>query len=91
MYMKINGTFTIREVAGEILVIPVGSTALELNGMIILNPVSKVIWEQLERGTTFEQILMSVTDMFEVDPPEAKSDIEEFLDILRKQNLLKEG
>lgn len=89
--MKINGTFTIREVAGEILVIPVGSTALELNGMIILNPVSKVIWEQLEKGTTFGQILTAVTDIFEVDSSEAEADIEEFLDELRKQNLLTEG
>ena len=42
--MKLRGTFTIREVAGEIIAIPVGNTALELNGMIILNPVSRLIW-----------------------------------------------
>ena len=60
--MKLNGTFTHREVAGEILVIPVGKTALTLNGMIILNPVSKVIWECLEMGAEREQMLAAVTD-----------------------------
>ena len=80
--MKLNGTFTLREVAGEILVIPVGKTALTLNGMIILNPVSKVIWECLETG--------AVTDSFEVSEQEARSDLDEFIEELRKQDLLSE-
>ena len=32
--MKIKGEFLVREVAGEIIVIPVGRTALDFNGMI---------------------------------------------------------
>lgn len=86
--MKINGTFTLREVAGEILVIPVGETSLQLNGMIILNPVSKVLWERLEKGATADELLTAVTDLFEVNPKEAEADIAEFLDSLRQQKLL---
>lgn len=88
--MKLNGTFTLREVAGEILVIPVGKTALILNGMIILNPVSKVIWECLEKGAAYEEILKAVTDSFEVSEQEARSDLDEFIEELRKQDLLSE-
>lgn len=89
--MKLNGTFTIREVAGEILAIPVGKTALELNGMIILNPVSRLIWECLEKGAVREEILNAVTEAFEVDPREAERDIGEFLNELKKQDLLAES
>lgn len=88
--MRLNGTFTLREVAGEILVIPVGKTALELNGMIILNPVSKVIWECLEKGASEEALLTAVLDRFEVESAEAKADIDEFLEELRRQKLLAE-
>lgn len=88
--MKLKGTFTIREVAGEILAIPVGRTALELNGMIILNPVSQVIWKQLEMGTSLQALVGAVTDLFQVDPQEAEADIVEFLAELRKQDLLDE-
>lgn len=88
--MKLNGTFTLREVAGEILVIPVGKTALTLNGMIILNPVSKVIWECLEKGAEYEQILKAVTDAFEVSEQEARADLNEFIEELRNQELLSE-
>ena len=88
--MKLNGTFTLREVAGEILVIPVGKTALTLNGMIILNPVSRVIWECLEKSVEYEEILKAVTDSFEVSEQEARSDLDEFIEELRKQDLLSE-
>ena len=88
--MKLNGTFTLREVAGEILVIPVVKTALTLNGMIILNPVSRVIWECLEKSVEYEEILKAVTDSFEVSEQEARSDLDEFIEELRKQDLLSE-
>ena len=86
--MKLNGTFTLREIAGEILVIPVGKTALNLNGMIILNPVSKVIWECLEKEATREELLTAVCDAFEVETADAEQDLDEFLEELRKQDLL---
>ena len=86
--MKLNGTFTLREIAGEILVIPVGQTALDLNGMIVLNPVSRVIWECLEKGTDREQLLKAILDRFDVDESVAKEDIESFLSELSAQKLL---
>lgn len=88
--MKLNGTFTLREIAGEILVIPVGQTALELNGMIILNPVSRVIWDCLETGTSPEAILAAVTAKFDVTEDEAREDIASFLSELERNNLITE-
>lgn len=88
--MKIKGTFTLRQVAGEILAIPVGASALQLNGMIILNPVSKVIWECLEKGTTEEEILTTVTDLFDVEPDVAKEDVAAFLAVLIENKLIDE-
>ena len=89
--MKINGTFTLREVAGEILVIPVGETALQMNGMIILNPVSKVIWECLEKEADSEQIVQAVLQQFDVAAEDAAADVAEFLNQMRQQELLCEN
>lgn len=88
--MKLRGTFTIREVAGEIIAIPVGNTALELNGMIILNPVSRLIWEKLEKGSDVEQILDAMTEAFEVDRQVAAQDLQEILDELSGQGMLED-
>ena len=88
--MKIRGQFTLREVAGEVLVVPMGETALSLNGMIILNGVSKVIWEALEPGATQEELLQRILDEFDVPQKTAEEDLASFLEDLRKQNLIEE-
>ena len=60
--MKIKGEFIMRELVGEILLVPVGQTALQFNGMITLNPVSAQIWRSLEQGAPYEEILRSILD-----------------------------
>ena len=52
--MKLSGEFVVRQVMDDIVAIPVGKTALQLNGMILLNDVSRIIWTCLEQGTTLE-------------------------------------
>ena len=86
--MKLRGEFVLRQVMDDIVVIPVGQTALGLNGMILLNDVSKVIWECLEQETDLERIVTAVTESFEVAEQEARTDILGFLDQLRKMNML---
>ena len=88
--MKLSGEFVVRQVVDTIVAVPVGETALRLNGMILLNEVSKTIWEQLERGVELSQLLRAVTDAFEVSAEEAQADILEFCDKLRKMQLLEE-
>ena len=86
--MKIKGEFILRQVMDNIVAIPVGATALQLNGMIMLNEVSQVIWQQLTEGAELEQITQAVTQAFEVSSEEARQDIIEFTQKLRAAGLL---
>ena len=88
--MKLHGEFVVRQVMDNIVAIPVGQTALQLNGMILLNDVSKIIWDCLERGTNLEDAVKAVTDAFDVSADEAQADITEFCDKLRELQLLEE-
>ena len=88
--MKLRGEFVVRQVMDSIVAIPVGQTALRLNGMLLLNDVSKTIWDCLEQGAALADIVTAVTDSFAVSPEEAESDILEFLDKLRAAQLLEE-
>ena len=88
--MKLCGEFVVRQVMDNIVAIPVGQTALHLNGMILLNDVSKIIWDCLEQGTNLESAVKAVTDAFDVSADEARTDISEFCDKLRKLQLLEE-
>lgn len=88
--MKLRGEFLVRQVMDHIVAVPVGQTLLQINGMIMLNDVSKVIWDCLEQETNLEDIVTTLTDQFAVSEQEARADIMVFLDKLRTMQLLDE-
>lgn len=88
--MKIRGEFVVRQVLDSFVAVPIGQTALQLNGMVMLNEVSRVIWTCLEQETTVGDIVAAVTAAFEVDAAEAEADVLAFLDQLRDAQLLEE-
>ena len=88
--MKLCGEFVVRTVLDDVVAIPVGETALRFNGMIMLNAVSHIIWQCLQIDVTLDDVVQAVTENFEVSEEEASADIVEFLDKLRKVQLLEE-
>lgn len=88
--MKLKNEMLLREVAGEIVAIPVGKTALNFNGMICLNEVGAEIWKGLQEEQSKEEILERILQEFEVSREEAAADLEEFLQQLRHNDLLEE-
>ena len=88
--MKLKGEFVLREVAGEIIVIPVGKTALNFNAMICINAVGAEIWKGLQEEKTKEEILQSILQEFNVSREEATGDLDIFLHQLRENNLLED-
>lgn len=85
----VKGNYTLRQIAGEYLAIPINNEAGEDANIVILNPVSQIIWNKLETGSTFDEILDAVMKEFNVEKEEATTDIKEFLAGLEQANLLK--
>lgn len=81
--MKINGEFLLREVVGETVLVPVGKTALEYNGMIIINETGAFIWKALEQELGEQEILKKMMETFDVEEAEAAADLREFLNNLK--------
>lgn len=88
--MKLCGEYIVRKVMDDVVALPVRQTALGRNDMILLNDVSKMIWDCLERGADVEEIVSAVTDAFEVSAHEARTDIVEFCSQLRSLQLLED-
>ena len=86
--MKINAEFVKREVAGEHLLVPVGKTTLDLNGMLTLNEVGAFLWDRLPDAEDEAALVDAVLGEYEADRPEVERDVAEFLDSLRKLNIL---
>lgn len=86
---SLKGTYVLRQIAGEYLAVPISNEAGEDANIVILNPVSQVIWGKLETGATFDEILDEVMKEFSVEKEEVTKDINEFLEGLKQANLLK--
>ena len=86
--MKIKGEFVLRELAGDYILVPIGPSALELNGMITLNEIGVYIWKKLESGCNYDQLLTDITDEYDVTHDVAKRDLDEFLLQLQQANIV---
>ena len=80
--------FVVREVAGETLLIPVGTATLSLNGMVVLNGCGKFLWEQLPGAESEASLVEALLNEYDVDRATASQDVREFLDSLRKHDII---
>lgn len=80
--MKIVKELILREVAGDTILVPVGSTVLDNNGLFVLNSVSADIWKLLSQGKQPEEVIAAMTEMYDAPPEVIRADTLEFVDYL---------
>ena len=74
-----------REIEGEIVVLDLaGSTYLSVNR------VGTVLWPELVRGSSREELVGRLTEVFDVAPAVARRDLDAFLAALAGRGLLQE-
>lgn len=88
--MKIKKGFTVRNIAGSNIVVPVGNAGDIFNGMITLNDSGAFFWNALLEDTTVDEVVKKVTSEYEVDEKKAKADVEKFVALLKENNLIEE-
>lgn len=77
--MKRSSDFLMRDVAGSLVVVPVGAAVSAFPGMITLNAVGAFIWELLETEQTVESLARALMERYEVDETTATADVEAFV------------
>ena len=86
--LKLDKEYVLRQIGDDYVIVPVGKAALDFNGMITVNETGAFLWEQLVEGTNKEELLRTMLETYEVTQEEAERDIDEFLDVLYKNNIL---
>ena len=77
-----------RTIGNDHVLVPLGKTALDTNGLFILNELAAFIWDLLPTVQTEEEILRAVLAEYEVSEDVARNDIAQFLNELRKMNII---
>lgn len=77
-----------REIAGDTILVPVGSSLYDSNGLFALNELGSFIWDLLPTANCEEDILSAILGEYEVSREEAQQDLREFLDKLRYYHII---
>ena len=86
--MKIKKGFTVRNIAGSDIVVPVGNAEKIFNGMITLNDSGAFFWDCFTKDITIDEAVTMVTGEYDVDADTARRDIEKFVALLEENDLI---
>lgn len=86
--MKIKKELIKRSIAGETVLVPVGRTVYEANGLFVLNELGDFLWERLPGAENEEQLLQSILEEYEVDEQTARKDLRMFLAKLTEMGII---
>lgn len=85
--MKLKEGFVLQEVAGETVVLPIG-TDLDANMMITLNSTARFLWQLMEKETTREELIDAILGEYGVDRNTAQVCVDQFVESLEKNDFL---
>ena len=77
-----------REIAGDTILVPVGSTMYDSNGLFMLNELGGFIWDLLPAMNSEEEICQAVLDAYEVSEEIARADVAAFIGQLKEMGIL---
>ncbi len=86
--MKRSLDFLLRDVAGTLVIVPVGKAVSAFPGMITLNGTGAYLWELLETDQTVETLTQALVARYEVDSEIARQDVETFVNKLQPTGAL---
>ena len=85
--MKLKSGLLLREVAGEYVVLSVGSE-VELGGMLTLNETGATLWKCLENDAEVSDLAAALLAEYDVDEATATAHASAFANKMKELNLL---
>lgn len=86
--MEIKKQLVKRSIAGDVILVPVGSASLELKGLLTLNETGERIWDLLPECTDRDEIVRRLMEEYDVDEATLRSDTDEFIGTLEKLDIM---
>lgn len=78
--MRAIDNLIVREIAGEYILVPTGSAALKIHGMINLSESGYLLWNKLQSDCTEEELVDAILEKYEIDRETATEDTKTFLE-----------
>jgi len=86
--MKFKGQFALRNMGDFSAVVAVGECVKDYNCIITLNQSGTILWQALQNGENEKDLIKTLLNEYDVSEEIAKKDVEEFLNTLKKANII---
>ena len=86
--MKIKDGFIMRKIAEISVVVPIGESSIDFNGIITLNETAAFLFRQLQSDISRATLLEQLIDEYDVNQETAKVDVDAFCAQLEEVNLI---
>lgn len=86
--MTIKKQLVKRNIAGDVILVPVGDSSLTLKGLITLNETAEFIWDRLADAADAAELAAALCSEYEVEPVEAMTDVEALLAQLKELEII---
>jgi hypothetical protein len=86
---KTNSNYTIQNVSGIFVVIPISKDCPAFNGMMKLEGIGPFLWNFFSKEETIENACKKVVEKYDVSFEKAYEDISKFVDSLLENDLMK--
>lgn len=80
-----NPEFMTREIAGEVVLVPVGKTAVDFNGLATLNKTGAFLWKLLEEKRTVSELCKTLAAKYGLEEEQVLDDVTEFITMAQKK------
>lgn len=89
--MTIKKRMVLRTVAGESMLVPVGKSAKDYNGIFTITPSAAIAFAGIQNGKTEQEIIADILNKYDVDETTAKADYNNFLGQLEALDIIDVG
>lgn len=86
--MKLKSGFIYRLIAGQHVVVPVGASIVDFNGIITLNETAAFLWNVLREGKEKGDLVAALVNEYDVTEEQAVEDVEEFIRYLEEHKVV---
>lgn len=86
--MEIKKDFNLRKISGEYILMPKNTLEKDYNGLISLNEIEALVWQNLEGCKSEEEILSLIENNYTIKKSDARRGLGVFLKQLEQANIL---
>lgn len=78
-----SSSAVVRKTGSDCVLVPVASNIADMNSVFILNETGIFIWEHIDGKRSVDEIIVALTDEYDIDTATARSDTMAFIENIK--------